>query len=454
MRKQPNIILIVLDGVRATHLGCYGFHKPTSSNIDKLAQNGVLFKNAFSCINCTNPSITAITSGKYPSSNGIVRHISFNRPEELNKLHQSKTKFIAEILKSYGYMTLGIDWLGKWHKRGYNHYGGVFHNSQMKSIASRIADKLYFELPSYVPLPRNSIVKNFIMGDAYEITNTAIKLLKDRRARSFFLFIHYRDTHTPYIMSDNKHIEKMKKFESKGESIKEILGRFNNPLKRKTIQFRTRNAGYVGEVVTRYDAAISFIDEEIGRLINFLETRGLMENTLIVITADHGESFWEHEIHFSHHGLYDVSIHVPLILSYPRLPTGITIDGLVQSVDIVPTILNIAGLGYKNINFDGKNLLPMIENNKIPGRSVIYVEEAQTQRKRAIRTGEFKYIQANAEKDAICRECGYIHGGIREFYDLEKDPYEMYNILADEDNSHYDIPWDEIKELWRFWHTN
>jgi len=444
-----------MDGVRATHLSCYGFHKPTSPNIDELVQNGVLFKNAFSCINCTNPSITAINSGRYPSSNGIVSHISFTSPKELERLHSSDTLFLAEILKTLDYQTLAIDWLGRWHKRGYDHYGGVFYDSPIKSAVSRIADKLYFGLPGYVPLPRTSIVKNFIMGDAYEITNTAIKLLKHRKARRFFLFIHYRDTHTPYSIPDKhtKHIERMKKFESKGKSIKEILSRLNDPLHRKAIQFRCGDATHVGEVVTRYDAAISFIDEEIGRLVNFLETHRLIEDTLIVITADHGESFWEHEIYFSHHGLYDVSIHVPLIFSYPRLPAGVTIDELIQSVDIMPTILDIAGIDPKDVDFDGKTLLPIIENNEISGRPAVYVEEVQTQCKRAIRTRKFKYIRANSKKDAICRECGYIHGGIREFYDLEQDPYETHNILADKDTHHYDIPWDEIEELWRFWNS-
>jgi arylsulfatase A-like enzyme len=189
----------------------------------------------------------------------------------------------------------------------------------------------------------------------------------------------------------------------------------------------------------RYDASIAFVDHEIGKLIKSLYEWNLFDKTLVLITGDHGESLGEHGIFFDHHGLYDVSIRVPLIIEYSKLPKNKRVKGLVQHSDIAPTILDIIGVDIDRMNFNGKTLLPLINGKKEHLHSAIYAEEADTERKIAIRTEDYKYIVGKSENEATCRYCGYLHGGMQELYDLNKDPKELQNIVDEKVDTSEDL---------------
>ena len=120
--KHKNIVLIGIDALRADHLGCYAYDKETSPNIDNLAKKGITFENAFSCINTTDPSFTTILSGKYPISHGIRNHSEKVTNSMLQNFYKQKIRFLSEILRDNGYKTIGIDWLGRWHKKGFEYY--------------------------------------------------------------------------------------------------------------------------------------------------------------------------------------------------------------------------------------------------------------------------------------------------------------------------------------------
>lgn len=155
-------------------------------------------------------------------------------------------------------------------------------------------------------------------------------------------------------------------------------------------QWRTR------EQIVRYDAAITYVDHEIGKLVKHLETCGILDQTLLIVTADHGESFTEHGLIFTHLGLYDVTIHVPLILRYPDFTRNKKVKGFVQHFDILPTIMDILDIKYKD--YDGKS---------------------------AIRTNGYKYIQALSR---------IYQGPTKELYDVNKDPGETKNIISEKPN--------------------
>ena len=141
------------------------------------------------------------------------------------------------------------------------------------------------------------------------------------------------------------------------------------------------------------------------------------------------ESLTEHNIFFDHHGLYDVTIRVPLIIWCPSMFSGhVRVSSLVQHVDLVPTILDILNIGER-YGFDGERLVPLIRGERNCIRSLVYVEEAHTQRKRAIRTENFKYIYALSNREVVCRYCGFIHGGVKELYCLKEDPQELLNVV-------------------------
>jgi arylsulfatase A-like enzyme len=214
------------------------------------------------------------------------------------------------------------------------------------------------------------------------------------------------------------------------ESIERILCQINNEGRRKYLRENLKHVPDLDYVIAQYNGAIAYADHGVGRVLNLIKEANLSEKTLIVLTSDHGESLTEHKIFFDHHGLYDVSLHVPLILKSPGLPKGKRVKGLVQHIDLVPSILDILNIQVpEEKTFDGKNFMPLINSQAKELRSSIFVEEAYYQRKRAIRTKKYKYIQALSEKGAKCRSCQLIHGGFEELYDLNEDPQETINII-------------------------
>jgi arylsulfatase len=433
---KPNIIFIIIDAVRARNVGAYGYDKPTTPNIDKIAQQGVLFRNAYSCINYTDSSLTSIFSGIYPLGHGILRHGGGLEDEEVKAFIQSGIKLLPEILRSEGYSTIALDWMGRWHRRGYDYYSGIVDvklarpiNRVLKAIAPH---KSLLSLRAGLILLRRRILSTTYTAEF--TTDRAIGRIKENRKKPFFLFIHYWDVHQGYTVPKGysrpfrhmdyseipRHTEKVGRLYSISDKGLRSLG--------AKLLSRTKT---VREQTAEYDGAITYVDGEIGRLMEALKEHGIADQTLVIITSDHGESLTEHGIYFDHHGLYEVSIHVPLIMRYPEvLPGGKAIEGFVQHVDLVPTILDLVDIKRPAEDFDGESLLPLVRTGK-ELRSSVYAEEAYAERKMAIRTKRYQYIKALTEESAVCRLCNRIHGGVEELYDLESDPEQNHNLVED-----------------------
>ncbi|MEQ9715981.1 MAG: sulfatase [Candidatus Asgardarchaeum sp.] len=430
--EKPNVIIVVIDALRARNMSMYGYDKPTTPNIDKIAKDSVLFDNCFSTTNTTDPSVTTILSGQYPITHGILQHGEKVSKEEIKNAY--KINFLQKILKQNGFYTIAIDWLGRWHKLGFDYYSGVLEDKR------RRVQKVFSALKMEDILSKISHVVNKFKDDrswyydkASDVTNHAISVIEEHLDKNFFLFIHYWDTHTPYNPPKD-FLEKFQEYDyySEYHNIEEIFSRISNDNWRRYLKRWIGNAKSVEEILMRYDAEISYIDSEIGKLIEKLNDLNILDNTLLIITSDHGESLTEHGIFFDHHGLYDVNIHVPLIMRYPkRMPKNKRISFLVQHVDIVPTVLDLLNIEYTSLTFDGISLINSIEKN-VNVRNFIFAEEFYVERKMAIRTNQYKYIFAPSEKDAICRYCGIIHGGVEELYDLREDPDERHNIIDKE----------------------
>lgn len=432
MNKNINIIFLAIDALRAKNLSCYGNKRNISPNIDNLAKKGILFEDAYSCINHTDPSFTTIFSGKYPLSHGIINHGPRVTDIEVKTFNERKIKLLPEILKENGYKTLAIDWLWRWHKRGYDYYSGAKPQLSLHGFLKQ----QFRKFPLLRKLIRQSMVDKLQekvfkgVSKAYEdaryVTDHAIKVIKENSGEKIFLFLHYWDTHAPYLPPK----EYIDNYGRTKKRIEELFRYFTSTRFKEEFEvFEKSVLEYKSAIISSYDGEISFIDHEIGRLIDFLQTQGIMNNTMIILTSDHGESLIEHGIYLDHIGLYDETIHVPLILIHPELPEDKHIQGFVQHFDIVPTILEILGI-ESNISFDGKSVLSLINGSQL--HSAIYAEEAQYQRKRTIRTKNWKYIHLLSQKDEICRRCGRIHGAREELYDLTKDPKEVNNIIEKE----------------------
>ena len=442
-----NVILIVIDAVRAKELGCYGGSDQISPNIDRLAKEGVLFENAYCCVNATDPSLTTIFTGQYPIHHGILKHGPQIEKDEIQSFFKNNPKTISTILKSQGYITLAVDWLGRWHRIGYDYYTGIVkENSNLSGETQEYKESgnlqryLVSKLQRFPRLFRLAKTFNYkilrkrakeespalIFGDADTVTNKAKKLIHENRDKDFFIFVHYWDTHSPYYCPSS--YAKRYYNPADDKNTEEIAKEIKNPERRDVI----KNLGTsVNEIIARYKGAIEFVDGKIGEIVEMLGDLDILDQTLLIVTSDHGESLTEHGIYFDHHGLYDPEIRVPLILKHPNIKNK-RIEGFVQHIDILPTILDILGLQIKG-EFDGKSLLPLIngEVSEIRNRDFVFVEEAHTQRKMSIRTTKYKYIKSLSKQEAICKYCGIIHGGLEELYDLECDPGETKNIIND-----------------------
>jgi arylsulfatase A-like enzyme len=425
MNKHPNIILIVVDALRAKNLSCYGYNKLTSPNIDNLVKNSILFENAYSCATTTYPSLTSIFSGKYPLSHGIIKHNRSLTSTDIDALNNSGTIFLPEILKHQGYTTLAVDWMGRWLKRGYDYYSGILSpfTTKLYSVLKYLFKSE--ELASRIAHPK-------LIDHAENVTKRSINLIKKYEKEKFFLFIHYWDTHIPYNPPERYYKKFVNDDYGINYDVEDIVNKFNPAYYKKYFEQTYRipsNVIKINELFARYDGSISYIDHQLSRLFKTLESLEISDETMIILTSDHGESLTEHGIYFGHHGLYDATVHVPLIMSYSALPKNKRIKSFVQHIDITPTILDILKINANNLYLDGESLLPLIDDKITEIRKSIYVEEADVEQKRAIRTYKHKYITALSEKDAYCQACGVIHGGVEELYDLQNDPEETNNII-------------------------
>lgn len=441
MPSNYNVVFIIIDALRARNLSCYGYYQKTTPNIDSLAEKGVLFENTFSCTNVTDSSLTSIFSGKYPINHGIISHGMKLQATELGRI--GKIPFLHEILKSHGYTTLAVDWLKRWHMRNYDVYFDPYHGQRDPHGIRKQRSSKYKALKAVADVLRLlKLNKIYRKGkrvlkygrEAEAVTEAAVKLIKRNASNNFFIFVHYWDTHSicnpPQSFTDKFYHHKGNLHD---QSIERMLSQIQNEGRRSYLKKYLGKSPNLDYVLAKYYGAIAYVDHEVGRLMNEIKKNHLLENTLIVITSDHGESLTEHGIFFDHHGLYDASIHVPLILAGPKLPEGRRIKGLIQHVDLAPTILEILDLPVQNKkNFDGSSLTPLINGDKEELHPAVFAEEAYYERKRAVRTKRYKYITALSKEEGLCRCCNLIHGALEELYDLNDDPQELQNIVKNE----------------------
>jgi arylsulfatase A-like enzyme len=423
--RLPNIVLIVIDALRARNLGCYGAEGNPSPHIDRIAEQGILFENSFSCWNTTDQSLTSILTGRYPRTHGITHHGDKIPLEDLEIFKKLNIKLLSEILQRAGYRTFAVDWMGRWFKNGFDTYGytpkrNLFQKAayglftlpylHIKYIVRGISIvKIYKKKRNASPRANWRTFKEVFqtfrflfelarIHDSGFVTGLAEELIHRARGDRFFFFIHYWDTHPPY-----------------------------NCPRKYWPQGKIHNS--LDMLSKKYQGAVKYVDRNLGRLLLFMEKEDLLDETLILITSDHGESLTEHEIFFDHHGLYDVTTHVPLILFAPELlPSKRRIKALVQHVDLVPTLCELLGIEAGERQWDGRSLLTLISGDKEQIRDHALTEESYAERKIALRTKEYKYIYAPDGKGK-CKYCQRVHGGSEELYSLADDPEETENKI-------------------------
>ncbi len=303
--KGRSVILIVIDTLRPDHLGCYGYSRNTSGNIDRFAADSLLFENCFSHAPSTSASVASILSGFLPHETKVT-----------NKTVMSKQlRTLPVMLRPYGYKTAAVvsNYVFR-DKRGWEN-GFDVYDAEMKGR------ELNRDIPERI---------------AEHTTDRAVKLLKKFRKDNLFLWLHYQDPHGPYTPSatfaklfkstaDKQHLLKLNEKSS---------GRGGIPKYQKLGANRDFH-----HYVSQFDGEIRYTDEHLKRLFDTLKRLELYSDSLIIFTSDHGEGMGEHDYYFAHgEYLYNTLTHVPLIIKCPERPTGTKTD-LVQHIDLVPTIL-------------------------------------------------------------------------------------------------------------------
>lgn len=393
-RPRLNVLLITIDALRADHLGVYGYPRPTSPNIDRLAGEGVTFRRAASQWPLTSPSFAALMSSTYGHTNGLIRNTAQRMPD--------RPLMLAELLKAAGYST--------WAAVGNVNLARFFNFNQ--------------GFDTYREIWREDDDRK-----TDRITRAGLGLLKRASAgRPFFLWLHYFDPHARY--------EPPKPFDQMFVGDRYFDGSWRVPLYKDastdlggiSSKMSLGTEDRVAYYVAQYDAEIRYVDQQVGLLLKALQDQGLAGDTLVVLTSDHGESLGDHNYFFEHGRFpYDDCVHVPLIVRAPGEPRpGETVRSPVQSIDIVPTILDLAGLPA-DPRAEGKSLRLLLRGEHPRGDQWDYAFTESgfaLDYQRSITSERYKLVYV---PDAGNRRI--MTGRELELYDLEADPHETKNLI-------------------------
>jgi arylsulfatase A-like enzyme len=315
-RARPNVVLVSIDSLRADHVGAYGYPKPTTPTIDRLAAGGLVFDHAFSSTSWTLPAHTALFTG--------MDDITHTVTDDSKRLPHS-IPVLPEILRGSGYQTVGF-FSGPYLDPGFGFGRGFdeYHNctSYARPAAGDVPDA------------------QALRASHRDVTNPI--LLENIRARieqglrqPFFLFIHFWDVHYDYIPPERD----WRLFDP------DYTGTFTGQHFERNRRFRPgMDEADFRHVVALYDGEIHYTDDTLGRVLDDLKRHGLLDDTLVVVTADHGDEFLEHGGKGHGHTLFDEVVHIPLIFWQPgRLAPGRD-RRLASITDVAPTILDRVGI--------------------------------------------------------------------------------------------------------------
>ncbi len=397
------VLFVTLDTLRADRVTCMGGSRGLTPNIDAFASQGAVFTHAIPSDIPTQPSHTALFTGRYGISTQIVSH--FYPPAKLPE----DEPWLPSIMRAAGRATGAVDHLfvmKDWFIRGYD---------------------------DYMPPPGRS------RSPASVINEMAFPWIDAHADEDFFLFLHYWDPHAPYVPP----AEYRDRFTAKSRSwidphvTDRVMSRPSYPLWKRGLYDHLAEIPNLDYVADLYDAEVSYLDDQLGRLFDHLDARGILDETLIVLYGDHGENLVEHDAWFDHTGLYESVVRVPLVIRRPGLIPATRVDEMVQLIDVMPTVLDITGAPAP-ASLDGRSLVPLINGDVSSGREVAFLSECTWQASRGVRTREWKYIRPY--------DPGLYGRSGPELYHLPSDPCETKNIAS----NHPDVVDELDRELKRW----
>lgn len=399
-RSRPdgwNVLLIQADTLRADHLGCYGHARAKTPNIDALAAKGVLFEQHYVNATYTSCSVPSLLTGNYQDRHGLWFQGDIVSPDNY---------FLPEYMLEQGYYTMGLSSNPAVHPDlGYTQGIETMRNVDSTERADVMVDY-------------------------------TIDWLDENGDNPFFIWLLLVDPHFPYLPP----ADYASLYPESGDQEKSLSWQWIHNQDELDWDMESLLWGdlatpqSIAQETALYDGDIAYMDVQIGRLLDYLDEKGMRDNTLIVFTSDHGEEFAEHTFFCSHgHSTYDPVSRVPLIIQAPNMPPT-RISQVVRTVDIMPTILSLLDIPYEE-GLDGRSLEPLIRGTEthlppVPAyitngpihqgyfkeRPRMYVDGVEGAW-RTVRTEDWKLIRIpHPEKDII------------ELYNMNTDPEEQHNL--------------------------
>ncbi len=423
--KRPmNVLFVVSDDLTSTALGCYGHPLVQSPNVDSLARTGVRFDRAYCQYALCAPSRASFLTGMRPDSTRVLT----NGPDFRDAIPNHVT--MPQLFKNNGYQairegkmfhmgvpgTVGTD---RWQDApSWTHNGspqGKEHNSKGdgRNLTPHIGQGVAMQ---YVRTPDASEQADF------DAANRAIAHLEKHRNDPFFLGLGFVRPHVPFVAPseyfDRYPLSSIRLPQNPADDLSDIPEIVLRTMP-NTSRHMKMNEDQQREALRGYYAAISFMDDQLGRVLATLQRLGLRDNTVVVFQGDHGWHLGEHTF-WQKRSLMEESAKVPLLISAPGSKgRGQVCRSLVELVDVYPTLAALCGL-TPPANLEGQSLVPVLDNPKRPHKSVARTQlDAGKTTGRAVRTANFRYIRWT-----------YAEGTAEELYDHRKDPREFTNVAA------------------------
>jgi len=386
-RVGPNLLVMTICSLRPDHLGAYGYEQALSPNIDRLAERGALFESVASPSPQTLPSHVSIFTGAYPRSHGAISNGSILGGEY---------PVLAELMWKQDYLT------------------GAFVSSHnlMESCGLERGFDSYWSLHDKFSVPH---IGSFYRDPVDPVTDVTIEWMKKYGESSFFCWLQWSHPHRPY---------------SPPAGYAAGAGNASRSIPYAGDERRVLSADEVEQVIGLYDGEVKFADEQVGRIVDQLDSLGLLDQTIIVLTSDHGEILNDRGSYFgSEIDLYDETILVPLIVYIPSayLPSSEAapsrVESFVSTLDIMPTVLEILAL-EPPAGLEGRSLLALLKGEEqyapLMAFSQTFPEQKDALPRHAVRTANSKLVWKETQTGEIDRE----------FYDLAADPGETTNFYS------------------------
>ncbi|MFC1610851.1 sulfatase [Myxococcota bacterium] len=386
------VVYVTVDTMRADYLSCYGHARILTPSFDRVASGGVLFRQAIAQSTTTTPSHASMFTSLY-----LQDHNVYSNFEALGNTPRT----LAELFSGRGYRTFAV--------------------VNMRHLNPEVGN---------LGQGFQTFIKSGYFRRAAPTIDHFLEWLDQQGESPFFAWIHFADVHTPYqppppynrfYYDDDERDPAKRSLQRIWPFLPEHMS--DHPYFLQWLDGITD----LEWVYAQYQGAVTYVDDEVGRLLDALEERAMLHRTAVVLTSDHGESLGEHDMYFVHTGLYDVTVHVPLIVYFPGAGRqGVQVREVVEMVDVYPTILEYFGIPARH-KIRGRSLWPLVRGEMQSNRIALIEHAGRSQV--ALRSNRFKYIK-HLRHMKHQPSYPFIEGK-EELFDLKQDPFERNNLVQD-----------------------